>query len=223
MNLWSQIPFLRLLLPFLTGILIAVYSGLQIAFLNCIIFGLFILIALFVFIKGLNLSYKYSWIFGTFVTCLLFLCGFQIAVLNTDKFNSDHFSKLSDAELFYVKTTGTSLEKEKSYKITANILAVKQNGKWITTSGSAMCYFKKDSSSKNIRYGDCMILKTKFTEIKPPQNPSEFNYKRFLSFHNIGYQTYIPSENWKSLGINEGNKILSASYALREYLLNIYK
>jgi len=223
MNIWSQIPFLRLLLPFLAGILTAVYSGLQIAFLDYIIFGFFILTALFVFIKGLNISFKYSWIFGTLLTALLFLCGFQITVLNTDKFNSDHFSKFPDAELFYVKTTGTSLEKEKSYKITANVLAVKQNDKWISTSGSAMFYFKKDSSTKNIQYGDCMILKTKFTEIKSPQNPGEFNYKRFLSFHNIYHQAYIPSENWKSLGINKGNKILSASYSLREYLLNIYK
>jgi competence protein ComEC len=102
-------------------------------------------------------------------------------------------------------------------------LAAKQNGKWIETSGNVMCYFKKDSTSKNIHYGDCMILKTKFTEIKSPQNPSEFDYKRFLSYHNIYHQAYISSENWKSLGINEGNKILSASYSLREYLLNIYR
>lgn len=223
MNTWNQIPFLRLLLPFLLGILTAIYCGTQIEYLDYILFGLFIFIAFFVFIKRLNVSYKYLWIFGTFITPLFFLCGFQVTVLNTEKFNSDHFSKFSDAELFYVKTSGTSLEKEKSYKIIANVLAVKQNGTWIPTSGSAMCYFKKDSSSKNIRYGDCMILKTKFTEIKPPQNPSEFNYKRFLSFHNIYHQAYIPSENWLALGINGGNKILSASYSLREYLLNIYK
>lgn len=120
------------------------------------------------------------------------------------------------------------MEKEKSYKVPVTVVAVKKNGKWITVTGKAMCYFKKDSISKNIRYGDCIALKTNpiaigFTEIKPPQNPSEFNYKRFLSFHNIYQQAYIPSENWKLLGINEGNKIISASYSLREYLLNIYR
>lgn len=224
MNIWSQIPFLRLLLPFIAGILTAVYSGWQFDFLNYVIPSLFVVIALFVFIKWLNVSYAYSWIFGTFIVITLFLSGFQLTVLNTDKFNVNHFSKfLDDAELFYLKTNEPYLEKEKSYKISMRVLAVKQKGKWMQTSGSAMCYFKKDSSSKYLGYGDCMILKTKFNAIKPPQNPAEFNYKRFLSFHNIYHQAYIPSENWKALGINDGNKILNASYSLRDYLLNIYR
>ena len=175
MNIWSQIPFLRFFLPFIIGILAAIYSGLQIVFIDYVLLGLFILVALFVFIKKINISFRYSWISGSLITILLFLCGFQITVLNTDKSNPNHFSKFSDAELFYVKTSSTYLEKEKSYKITANVLAAKQNGKWIETSGNVMCYFKKDSTSKNIHYGDCMILKTKFTEIKSPQNPSEFD------------------------------------------------
>ncbi|MBI4931917.1 MAG: ComEC family competence protein [Bacteroidetes bacterium] len=224
MNIWSQIPFLRLLLPFIAGILTAVYSEWQFDFLNYVIPSLFLVIALFVFIKRLNVSYAYSWVFGAFIAITLFLSGFQITFLNTDKFKTNHFSRfLDDTELFYVKTNGTSLEKEKSYKIVVQVLAVKQKNKWIETSGSAMCYFKKDSLSKQLRYGDCMIVKTKFNEVKPPQNPGEFNYKRFLSFHNIYHSAYIPSENWKSLGINSGNKILSASYNLREYLLNIYR
>ncbi|TAL56314.1 MAG: ComEC family competence protein [Bacteroidetes bacterium] len=223
MNFWNQIPFLRLLLPFLAGILTAIYSGKQIESIEYVLFGIFILIALFVLIKRLNIYYKYSWIYGTFATALLFFCGFQIAILNTDKFKPVHFSKFSDAGLFYVKANESILEKEKSYKVSLIVMAVKQNGKWVETSGKAMCYFKKDSISKNIRYGDCMVLKAKFTEVKPPQNPAEFNYKRFLSFHNIYHQTYIPSGNWMPLGINEGNKIIRYSISLRESLLNIYK
>src|ERR1035441_7061052 len=106
MNIWSQIPFLRLFLPFIIGILTAIYSGLQIIFIDYVLLGLFILIALFVFIKRINISFKYSWIFGTLITVLLFFFGFQITVLNTDKFNSNHFSKFPDEELFYVKTSG---------------------------------------------------------------------------------------------------------------------
>ena len=86
-----------------------------------------------------------------------------------------------------------------------------------------MCYFKKDSLSKNLRYGDCILLKTSFSEIKPPQNPGEFNYKRFLSFHNIYHEAYIPSQNWKSTAANRGNKILRYSFDLRDYLLGIYR
>jgi len=223
MNIWSQIPFLRLLLPFIAGILTAVYSEWQFDFLNYLIPVLFIVIALFVFIKGLNVSYSYSWIFGAFISITLFLSGFQLTILNTDKFKPNHFSRFEDSELYYVKTNEPYLEKGKSYKISVSVLAAKKNGKWIEASGKAMCYFKKDSLAKQLYYGDCIVVKTKFNEVKPPQNPGEFNYKRFLSFHNIYHSAYIPSENWKALGINEGNKIINASYELRDYLLNIYR
>jgi competence protein ComEC len=68
-----------------------------------------------------------------------------------------------------------------------------------------------------------VVFKSNFTEVRPPQNPSEFNYKLFLSFHNIYQQAYIPSENWKLLQRDQGNPVLSASYSLREYLLNIFR
>ncbi|MBI3503066.1 MAG: ComEC/Rec2 family competence protein [Bacteroidetes bacterium] len=216
-------PFLRLLLPFLGGILTAVYSGLQFEFFNYIILGIFFLIIFFVFIKKLNVSYSYSWIFGTLVFAILFLNGFQLTNLHTEKYSANHFIKIENPDLIYAKCNELYLEKEKSYKIVMQILAERKNGKWNGVSGKAMCYFKKDSSSKQLRYGDCVVMKTNFTEIRPPQNPSEFNYKLFLSFHTIYQQAYIPSENWKLIRRNEGNPILSASYNLREYLLNIFR
>lgn len=224
MNAWSQIPFLRLLLPFIAGILSAVYSGMEFEFLHFVLPALFIVIAIFIFIKRLNASYSYSWIFGIIITMALFISGFQITVLNTGKFKTDHFSRFkSDAGLYFVKVNEPYLEKERSYKISVSVLAVKENDKWISTSGYAMCYFKKDSLSKQLKYGDCLILKTDFAEIKPPQNPGEFNYKRFLSHHNIYHQAYIPSEKWRPAGMNSGNRILKVSYDLKEYLLNIYR
>jgi competence protein ComEC len=223
MSLWNQIPFLRLLLPFLAGILVAVYTELEFEHLAYILIGVFIFIALFVFIKVFNLPYKNAWLFGCFTSLIFFLCGIQIIILNTDRFSLNHFSKFKNPDFFYVKTNSTWLEKENSYKAPVTIIAVKQKGKWIQTSGKALCYFKKDSLSTKIKYGDCLIVKAKFTEVTPPKNPSEFNYKRFLSFHNIYHQAYISSKEWASTGVNRGNTIISTSISIREKLLNIYK
>jgi len=223
MNIWNQIPFFRLLLPFTAGILTAIYNAQQVQYMEYVLSGLFIVIALFTFIRRLRFSYKRSWVFGSLVTVLLFSCGFHITVLNTEIYNSNHFSKFPDADLFCIQTSSSLLEKERSFKTPAYVIAVKQKGTWIATSGKVMCYFGKDSISQNIRYGDCLVLKTKFTAIKPPQNPSEFDYKRFLSFHNIFHQTYAPSGSWIPTGMNRGNRIISISISMREYLLNIYK
>lgn len=113
MNIWNQIPFLRLLLPFLCGILVAIYTGFQINSLEYILLGLFLIITLFIVLKRLNFSYNYSWIFGTLATVALFLCGFKVTVMNTEKFYPDHFSKFPDAELYKVKTNSTNHGKRK--------------------------------------------------------------------------------------------------------------
>ncbi|HEY4797847.1 MAG TPA: ComEC/Rec2 family competence protein, partial [Bacteroidia bacterium] len=153
----------------------------------------------------------------------LFLSAFQLTNLHTGKFKSDHFSKLSDStETYLVNVNEPYLEKEKSLKILVDVMAIKQNGEWKATSGRAICYFRKDSLSKQLRYGDCMIVRTNFTEIKPPQNPAEFNYLQFLAYHSIYHQAFIPAKRWKAIGVNEGYQLLSLSYNLRAYLLNIF-
>ncbi len=224
LNFWSQIPFLRILLPFLAGIIIAIYSGTQIKVFDYALLMLFALIVLHIIFKKLNYHYYISWIFGILVSAFLFISGFQLTTLNTEKYNSSHFSNYSNKEnLYLVKTTETILEKEKSYKISIQVLAIKLNGIWVKTSGKAISYFQKDSLVQTINYGDYLIVKTNFSEINPPQNPSEFNYKQYLSFHNIYEQAYLPSGKWASLKQNEGNKIIATSLAIRKSLLAIYK
>lgn len=231
MNIWAQIPFLRLLLPFIAGILTSIPLQREIFLLNYLIPALFAFISLYIFIKRLNFSYAYSWVFGLLVTAMCFVCGFQLTVLNTDKLKKDHFSNFLDsAEIFYVQIDEPYLEKEKSYKFQAKVLAVKPRNPmssskegWISTSGSLLCYFSKDNFSEQIEYGDRLLINSKLNEVKPPQNPSEFNYKQYLSYRNIYHQTYIPSGRWRLLNNNNGNTIIHTSYILRDYFLGIYK
>ena len=74
-----------------------------------------------------------------------------------------------------------------------------------------------------MRYGDCLLLNTEFTPLQPSQNPSEFNYKRYLSFRSIYYQGYIRTGDWRFLSKDGGNPILRYAGSLREKLLNIFR
>lgn len=102
------------------------------------------------------------------------------------------------------------------------MLAVKQGNNWKSTRGKAMVYFKKDTHSLKLKYGDELIMKANFKEVPPPQNPGEFNYKSFLEFHNVYHQAFIKNSDWVFTGNNSGNPILSTSYNLRNSLLNVF-
>src|SRR5258706_5190634 len=61
------------------------------------------------------------------------------------------------------------------------------------------------------------------TPTEPSANPSQFNYKRFLSFHQIEHQVYIAHGKWKPLNQNSGNAIIRFAVNTRKKLLDIYR
>ncbi len=224
MKVWNQAPLVRLLIPFLLGILFAVYLPFYISNILFYCSILFCLIAAIVLIPKLNISYRKSFWFGVLINISLFIFAYQLTIYKTQKFSISHFSN-SDLgnSILYARLADSYIEKEKSLKAIIEVLAVKETKGWRKCSGKALVYFKTDSSALDLKYGDELLLSVEFKEVVKPQNPGEFNYKRFLSFHHIYHQAYLNSDDCKSLNQNSGNAILKSSIGLRNYLLDVLK
>ena len=222
MYIWNKAPFIRLILPFLFGILIAIYFPFQIKFSLFIIIIMAFILAIVMLFPIFTSSYRKSWWFGLLVNGSLFLFSFQLTILKTEKFSDNHFSKYTNGtQLASCRLTEQYLEKEKSLKVIVQVQAIKQGKNWKNTSGKAMLFFKKDSLSLKLKYGDQLFINANLNDIPPPQNPGEFNYKRFLQFHNVYNQAYIKNADWVYCGENKGNYLLKKSYKLRNNLLEI--
>jgi len=222
MYIWNKAPFIRLILPFLFGILMAIYFPFQIKFSLFIIIIMAFILAIVMLFPIFTSSYRKSWWFGLLVNGSLFLFSFQLTILKTEKFSDNHFSKYTNGtQLAYCRLTEQYLEKEKSLKVIVQVQAIKQGDNWKNTSGKAMLFFKKDSLSLKLKYGDQLFINANLNDIPPPQNPGEFNYKRFLKFHNVYNQAYIKNADWIYCGENKGNYLLEKSYKLKNNLLAI--
>lgn len=223
-KIFSQAPFIRFIIPFILGIITAIHTQHPVSTFNFLIAVLFAtLIFLFSF-KVFAIAYKFRWISGFIISTLFYFSGYQLTILKTQKFDPHHFGNyINEADAYFVKITEAPVEKEKSIKVNATVISVKQGKEWINSVGKSLIYFKKDSLSENIRYGDCIILKTKFNLINPPQNPGEFNYKEYLAFRNICHQSYVPSAHWTFSGINDGNILIANALSLREKFLRVFK
>ena len=223
-NLWSQAPLVRLLIPFIAGILTAVYLPYRSAAFIFIIALLLTLIAAIVLIPKYNLSYRRSWWFGLTLNVLLFLLAYQLTIFKTETFSPGHFSHyIHNKTLVKARIVQSPVEKERSFKIVAEIDRLKRGEMWINTSGKIMLYLKKDNAAARLRYGDELLLNTTFNDVPPPQNPGQFDYKRFLSFHNIFQQANVGTGSWTATGENSGNGLLAMSIGLRDQLLNVLK
>jgi competence protein ComEC len=222
--IWHRVPFMRLLLPFLGGIIFQIYLQSDIPFLTFTTVALFVFLLLFTYLRPLAISYRFRMVFGATLTLFLFCTGVLLVTLKTESRDNTQFSKVNDKEgYYYVRLHEPYLEKDRSLKVVMDVLGVHKEGKWMSSSGKAMFYLQKDSASLQLRYGDCILVKTSFTELPAPKNPSEFDYKQYLYFHNVYEQAYVNGTNWENLHTNSGSAILGWSYSLRDELLEVLK
>ena len=219
----GEIPAVLLLLPFLLGIglglnllaganatwLIVVFAALSLAF-----------VLLNLYYNQLKL-YKTRWVGGVLIAFILFLSGWINAIRYSELNSSDHFSKIPSQYLI-VKITNEPVLKNSLLRFSANVEESSNNGKKTATSGTLLITLK-DSSAKNLAYGDELLIPAKYNAIDPPFNPAEFNYKQYLANKNIYYQAFLYQKQYVLLGANTGNQLIAGSLRLRRQLVEKLK
>ena len=224
MKIWNQAPLVRLIIPFIAGILAATALPVSPGWLLMISVPLLAFISAAVFVPKRALSYKHASWFGIILNTVLLLFGYQLTIYKTGKYDDTHFSKYTKIKTqVEARIVQAPVEKERSFKMVVEVFRVKQGESWTGTSGKAMLYLKKDPASYALRYGDGLLIDAAFTDIPPAQNPGQFDYRRFLAFHTIFQQASAGTGSWIATGKNSGNPLLAVSIRLRDRLLDVLK
>lgn len=224
MRIWRRVPLLRLLICFVAGILLQIFYPLRLEFLVFLFCFFFLSALLFVLVRRFYRNYKLRWVYGLLVKFIFFFVGNIITWINSDTNLKNHFSKYNDVSGYIIMLDDQLHEKEKSFKTKAVVKSIKTNtGEWKNVNGNLLIYFSKSGRSKSLKYGDLLYFKSIPVSIASPANPGEFDYRQFLSFHNIFQQAYVPDEKWCHLKQGEGYWIISAAYNFREKMLRIFK
>jgi competence protein ComEC len=86
------------------------------------------------------------------------------------------------------------IEREKSYKVIAKLNAINDTSYWITK--KVILYFQKNSLIKDCKIGDQLLINTQLSFVEPPQNPYQFDYKKFTQRKGIYLTGYVPTYCW---------------------------
>lgn len=156
-----------------------------------------------------------------FLVCFSF--GYLNAFWKSEKHDEAHLLNVNtdEIEAFEAILVNAGKTTQKTHGFKVEIQQVLLNNEWQNYSGNAMVYFKKDSFSKDLKYGDQLLVRSRLSELEPPKNPLEFNYKRFLGFDQIYHQQFVSSGRWIKLGEERGNIIMAASIKTGRYLEGI--
>jgi competence protein ComEC len=221
---WGHVPFLRLLTGVIAGILLGIYLNVVPIFIAWTVVGIFaLLLNIVIFNKNFFSSYRYRWLPGVLIYFLTVFLFYIITLEKTTINYPNHFSKnIFRAEGFIGYISEEPIEKAKSRKTEIEITSVRIDSSWISCAGKCLLYISRDSLSSKLGYGDVIAFTTVPSETSPPQNPSQFNYKQYLAFHQVYHQVYLASGKWIPLKIKDGSELKRVALGVRKKLLKIY-
>ncbi len=220
---WKNVPFIRIILPMIAGILIAIYQDLNSHnWFYALGISLVLLLFIMLSIKKNPTLNKELYFGGTFYL-MMFLVGVNLIVFKTAKNDSSHYQKVAINNEYIVEIVEIPKEKPNSVQIIANVFScIDSNNIAQKSSGNVILYFEKDSSSLKLLQGDKLYIQSDLSSIAPPLNPGQFNYKQYLEFNQIYQQGFVSSEHYKLLE-QGGFSIIGYAATLRDRLLSILK
>ena len=219
---WNKIPLFRAFLPIFAGIIFAIYlPKIKIPLLSFLLLTIIGMTVIFVIQKN---NFKWRWIFPLIIYLVLFIECFYFTISYSQYNNSSYFVKyLNPQSLIVAKIVDPPEEKEKSYFTTINIYQVKNGNKIHRCQGKSILIISKDKISSKLRYGDMLVVKNKFREIKGSLNPGQFDYKSYLGSKQIYYQAFAGKNDWNYFGLNEGNLIYKKILNIRDEIIIAFK
>jgi len=207
-----KIPFLRLLIPLLAGILLqdAVNVNLYLIIPGIILsFLLLLLNHILPVVKrsGRNI------LFGILVFIFIFLAG--MGIIRQEKItNQPGIVRLG-------RVTQIPQEKDKTYKLILTGLREKESAEWHPVRGKILLYIEKSPRLENISPGDLLVFYCPMEQIKEPANPMEFNFRRYCYIHGIFWIGFLSDLNWLQLGDYDKFHINGCAERMRMELLSL--
>jgi competence protein ComEC len=218
--IWKQAPFLRLIIPFIAGILLQWH--LQInpifswAFLAAGGSTLFLMNR-----RSRFFQFRYGWLNG-FVLYSLLICIGALVTCYKDLANHPNWVKryCNDSSVLRVVLKEPLSEKPKTYKTVATVEQVVNQGSIHNVKGSIIIYFQKDSISARFGYGSQILLKRPLQIIRNSGNPATFNYQRYTAFQNIHFQVYLKKNDYLVLPEKKQTTFTSFILNTRQWVLH---
>ena len=181
-----QFPLARITIGFVLGLLLAYYVQfpIEIVFsiliLSFIIFGL-----LFYFNKS-----KSSVYFGLVTYLLSFLIGISNQIIHTDYFQKSNY--IHDSTLFEKphSINLTIREKLKNSSFSERYIAIVNRVDTKEKTGRILLNIPKDSTNHELAIGTSLLIKGTLSKNKPPSNPNQFDYNKYLENKQIYAQLY---------------------------------
>jgi len=214
-------PMVRILLPFMAGIIVCILISASVGIPVSIWISLLLLTLAAGFIPFKKFRFVKRLLFGVVASAFLFVSGYNSVLLHKEILRPGHFSKIQNTGIFIATVNEPLQEKNHSFKTILKVKGLKKGNLIVKTEGLILTYFAKDSIKKPPAEGSTITFSAKLQTIAAPQNPGAFNYRKYMANNNVYHQAYLNSNSWKLLDNPQGFSILRMAHEISRKFVSI--
>lgn len=206
----EKTPFLRLLLPVITGIVFSLLfpAGIYVV-VGLSLSGL--LLMLLSYFMGDEKQYKLRWLFGAGV--FLFLCS--LSILQYQSYEKRTQAIFPEVAQYYTATL-IDIPEVKTRSVACNVKTS------YPLQRKVKLYLAKDAAARELNPGDEILFYARLQPFRNFGNPDDFDYVRYMKIKGFSGSAYVSAPNWQKTG-RQSYAIPVLAQRLREKALQRYR
>ncbi|WP_119844513.1 ComEC/Rec2 family competence protein [Reichenbachiella sp. MSK19-1] len=218
---WSHLPFVRITVVFILGILLSTQLPQSWGFSYHVL-----LITIAFMVTSIFFLFEKKYLTTLTIGCILLGLVATLGSYRYLNYNQSHVQQSDDIFRQCQASTGVitsyPISKAKYDIYQVETQHIKTDSSIIAWQENIQLYVKKDTLNPSVfQYGDLITLQDSPFRISPPNNPHEFNYAEYMAIGKIYFQQFIATEDIILLKEHQANPLLGAVYRLRKHFENL--
>lgn len=220
---WKDAPFIRILLPFIAGIVVSYYSVVPVLVMAAS--GAVAFLSLVAFSRlSIQWQYQYGSVRGLLLNILVGSVGACVAAEKNPFRYKGLIERCGDGAHIYVASLGEPpLEKKSSWKSLSVLLSIENDDSIIAARTNIILYFKKDSCRPPPVYGSRVAFSKQPDSIRNFTASSAFDYQRYCALKNIHYQVFLKADEYTMLEETDGNVLQAVLFDVQRWTLRVLR
>ncbi len=209
-----EVPFVRLLIPLIAGILCHRYCPFPIS----LPVGAWIAATLVLLVLAIRpLPYARRHMGGILVALALFMLGYGLQVRDNSLRQSCHFSAIGGEDGRFRGLVSESEDRGEWYRLTVEVTGRADSAGWQTTCGLMQLYLAADPAKQLPEPGQYLIWQGRLQAVRGPDNPKAFDYRQHLANRHIHHQSFLRKGFWRVEPVHSSQSLLSRAKRARTW------
>lgn len=160
---------------------------------------------------------------GLLALLVIILAGFVLTQQRTESRRADHLGHFTRAiEAYEATVDDYPATRTNTFATTLRVRRIRVQGRWQTATGGIRISLPRAATAAP-QYGQVWLVRGHPDWSKPPLNPGEFDYRRYLEYQQVYHQQFLHPDQYRVLGMAPGSLLRALSYRAARVLDGVFR